>query len=68
MQRLAILVILAALTAACGKEQAPAVTKPPAAETKDEAKPGEGETGTGTSPDSAPAKRMADPCEGGEKH
>jgi hypothetical protein len=65
MQRLAILVILAALTAACGKKQAPAGPKPPAAETKDEAKPGEGEGGA--APDSAPAKRMADPCEGGER-
>lgn len=60
MQRLAILVILAALTAACGKKQPPAAPKAPT-ETKDEAKPGDG---SGT--ESTPTMRRTDPCEGGE--
>lgn len=61
MQRLAILLILAALAAACGKKQTPAAPKAPT-ETKDEAKP----AGDGSGTESTPTMRRTDPCEGGE--
>ena len=64
MKRLLILVTLMTLTAACGKKQAPAGPQPPAPESKDETKPADG-AGSGT--EVTPAKRMSDPCEGGER-